>query len=136
MRVVVALVGTCTWKQTRMAYYKCLPKDGKPVDQWGNRNKAYVDIAEGVRRIVVEVRKEWKAMPETEAPAVVVPKRKRVFGVSASNSATHPAGSKKATAGNVGKTTNKKPARKRPSSSPARKSALRSRRRPASAPKK
>ncbi|WP_062202952.1 toll/interleukin-1 receptor domain-containing protein [Aureimonas sp. AU12] len=139
MRVVVALVGTCTWKQTRMAYYKCLPKDGKPVDQWGNRNKAYVDIAEGVRRVVVEVRKELKAASASEAPSPAFPKRKWVVGVSASSRAARSAGSKTATAGNAGnagKTTIKKPARRKPSSPHARKSVAPSRRRPASAPKK
>lgn len=136
MRVVVALVGTCTWKQTRMAYYKCLPRDGKPVDQWGNRNKAYVDIAEGVRRVVVEVRKELKEELASEAPSRVVRNRKRVVGNSVPSQTPRPVGGKKATAGQVRKTTNKKPARKKPLSAPAGTSAIPSRKRSASEPKK
>lgn len=93
MRVVVALVGTCTWKQTRMAFFKCLPRDGKPVDQWGNRNKAYVDIAEGVRRVVGEVRKELKAAADQEAAARTTPKRKRA-GTEAARPTSRRDGSK------------------------------------------
>lgn len=52
MFVVVAVIRPCGWKHTRMGRYKALPNDGKVTTQWSNRDLAYEDIAEGVRRVV------------------------------------------------------------------------------------
>lgn len=34
IHLVVALVEECQWRHTRMARYKLLPRDGKPVSKW------------------------------------------------------------------------------------------------------
>ena len=36
---------------TPFSRYQFLPKDGKPVDHWKNRNDAWVNIAEGITKI-------------------------------------------------------------------------------------
>lgn len=55
MYVVAAIVRPCDWKRSTMARYKALPKDGKAVIEWAHQDKAYADIAEGIRAIVSEV---------------------------------------------------------------------------------
>ncbi|RYC29623.1 toll/interleukin-1 receptor domain-containing protein [Lichenibacterium minor] len=52
MHVVVAVIRPCGWKHTRMGHYKALPEDGKEVTTWGNRDSAFEDIVNGVRRVV------------------------------------------------------------------------------------
>lgn len=52
MHVVVAVIRPCGWMHTRMGHYKALPEDGKEVTTWGNRDSAFEDIANGVRRVV------------------------------------------------------------------------------------
>ncbi len=62
VHVVVALLRACQWRHTRMARYKLLPKDGKPVDQWARRGDAYEDIVEGIRAVVKAVRRDREAL--------------------------------------------------------------------------
>jgi hypothetical protein len=62
VHVVVALLRACQWRHTRMARYKLLPKDGKPVDQWARRGDAYEDIVEGIRAVVKVVRRDREAL--------------------------------------------------------------------------
>jgi hypothetical protein len=56
MHVVAAIVRPSGWKHTRMAHYKALPKDGKAATKWTNRDQAYEDISDGIRRIVQRLR--------------------------------------------------------------------------------
>ena len=55
IHVVVAILRACQWRHTRMARYKLLPKDGRPIDQWARRGDAYEDIVEGIRAVVKAV---------------------------------------------------------------------------------
>ena len=36
---------------------KALPKDGKPITTWANRDEAFLDVARGIRRVVEELTK-------------------------------------------------------------------------------
>lgn len=63
LRVAVALLRQCQWRHTRMARYKLLPHDAKPVDQWPRRGDAWEDVVAGVRILVKEVRAEQAAAP-------------------------------------------------------------------------
>ncbi len=66
-KVVVAMVETCDWRNTITAAYKVLPDDGKSVDKHGNRNQAYLEIVQGIRRVVRSARQEkGKARAEAD----------------------------------------------------------------------
>lgn len=41
-----------------MGHYKNLPLDGKEVTRWANRDAAFEDIVNGLRRLVVEAKAE------------------------------------------------------------------------------
>lgn len=88
VHLVVALVEECQWRHTRMAHYKLLPKDGKPVSKWRPHGEAFEDIVNGLRGVVKAVRAEQSpAVPAKPArrpktaPATVrvapLPKRTR-----------------------------------------------------------
>ncbi|ACK86164.1 toll/interleukin-1 receptor domain-containing protein [Methylorubrum extorquens] len=56
VHLVVALIEECQWRHTRMARYKLLPKDGKPVSKWRPHGEAFEDIVNGLRGVVKAVR--------------------------------------------------------------------------------
>ncbi len=72
-RVLVALVGICDWPSTEMAKSKMLPDDAKSVEEHGRPNRAYLQIVQGLRRVVRAVRQE-KGKEQAEADRKVVAK--------------------------------------------------------------
>jgi len=58
--VVVVLLRQCQWRHTRMARYKLLPKDAKPIDQWARRGDAWENVVEGIRAVV----KQFHLVPQ------------------------------------------------------------------------
>lgn len=54
--IPVILRRTDDWeKNTPFGKLKPLPKDGKPISEWGNRDKAFSSVAEGIREAVKEL---------------------------------------------------------------------------------
>ena len=45
------------WKGAPFEKLQALPKDAKPVTSWGNRDEAFVSVAEGIRGAVEELLK-------------------------------------------------------------------------------
>lgn len=54
-RVVPIVLKPCDWKSAPFGKLKALPKDGKAITKWKNRDDAYLDIAEGIREVVKEL---------------------------------------------------------------------------------
>jgi hypothetical protein len=50
--VVPVVVRPVDWRRTPFGSLLALPKDGKAVSTWSNRDEAYVDIVTGIRRLV------------------------------------------------------------------------------------
>lgn len=76
--VVVALIKQCQWRHTRMAHYKMLPRDAKPVAEWVPRSNAYEDIIDGLREVVKAVRAARAGQPAAPARRAA-PKPKRAL---------------------------------------------------------
>jgi hypothetical protein len=53
-RVVPVILRPVDWKDAPFAKLLALPTDGKPVTKWSNRDSAFLDIAEGIKRILAE----------------------------------------------------------------------------------
>lgn len=60
-RVVPVILRPCLWDGTPFAKLQGLPKDGKPVTEWSNRENAFSDIARGIRSVVEELKKSVDA---------------------------------------------------------------------------
>jgi len=56
-RVVPVILRPCLWDGTPFAKLQGLPRDGKPVTEWSNRDNAFSDIAGGIRSVVEELKK-------------------------------------------------------------------------------
>ncbi|CAO4145511.1 hypothetical protein LPLAFNJD_LOCUS1959 [Methylorubrum aminovorans] len=61
MRVVAVVVRPCDWKSTPAAGFKLLPEDGKEVTRWRSADDAFLNVAQGIRRVVAAVRKDMAA---------------------------------------------------------------------------
>ena len=61
-RVIPIIIRPCDWHSAPFGKLKALPKDGKAVSAWRPRDKAYLDIAKGIREVVDEIRTEAKVL--------------------------------------------------------------------------
>jgi tetratricopeptide (TPR) repeat protein len=54
-RVIPILLRPSAWKGAPFAKLQALPSEGKAVTSWANHDEAFVDIAEGIQRVVEEL---------------------------------------------------------------------------------
>jgi len=63
-RVVPIIVRPVDWSGAPFADLKALPKDGKPVSSWKNRDEAFLDVARGIRAVVEELGAQPTSLPQ------------------------------------------------------------------------
>ena len=51
-RVIPIIVEPCDWASTPLRDLKALPRDGNPISEWANQNKAYLDVVQELRRLL------------------------------------------------------------------------------------
>jgi hypothetical protein len=49
--VVPIIVRSALWEESPLAKLKALPKDGKPITLWNDRDEAWTDVARGIKGI-------------------------------------------------------------------------------------
>ncbi|CAN5906184.1 hypothetical protein BH20PSE1_BH20PSE1_14280 [soil metagenome] len=54
-RVIPVILRAVDWKDAPFAKLQALPKDGKPVTAWADRDAAWLDVAQGIRKAVEAV---------------------------------------------------------------------------------
>lgn len=52
IRIVPVIVEPCDWKASPFSGLLALPKDGKAIADWTNPNNAYLDVVQGLRRVI------------------------------------------------------------------------------------
>jgi internalin A len=57
-RVIPVIVRDCNWRIASFAKLQALPKDGKAVKKWPDKDSAWRNVAEGIERVVEEIRKK------------------------------------------------------------------------------
>lgn len=55
LRVVPVIVGPCDWQSSPLGKLKALPKDGKPVSDWTNKDTAWLDVVKQLRNLATDV---------------------------------------------------------------------------------
>ena len=50
--VVPIIVRPCDWHHSPLAALQALPSTGRPVSTWPNRDQAWLDVVEGLRRLI------------------------------------------------------------------------------------
>lgn len=56
--VIPIIVRDCIWTKTPFAELQALPRDGRPITSWGNRDTAWREVAEGIERTADSFRKK------------------------------------------------------------------------------
>jgi hypothetical protein len=54
-KVIPIILRPCMWQQTPFAKLQRLPKDAQAVALWPDRDSAFVNIAEGIRQVAIDV---------------------------------------------------------------------------------
>lgn len=49
--IVPIILEPCDWLNTPFSVFKAIPKDGKPVSTWDNKNTAFLDVIQNIRRL-------------------------------------------------------------------------------------
>jgi internalin A len=57
-RVIPVIVRDCNWCIAPFAKLQALPKDGKAVKKWPDKDSAWRNVAEGIEKVVAEMRKQ------------------------------------------------------------------------------
>jgi tetratricopeptide (TPR) repeat protein len=75
-RVIPVILRPCDWKTTSFARLQALPTDGKPVVSWKDRDDAFLNVVEGIRKALGEMGHGVSSPAFQKAPAtsaIVVP---------------------------------------------------------------
>lgn len=69
-RVVPVVVRPTDWEKTPLARLQALPRDGKAVTRWSNRDEAWLDVVKGLRAVIEQFVELAKREPEARAAPV------------------------------------------------------------------
>ena len=59
-RVIPIILRPVDWRNALFSKLQALPKDGKPITTWANQDEAFLDVTQGIRRVVEELRNSSK----------------------------------------------------------------------------
>jgi hypothetical protein len=72
-RVVPIVIRPVDWHDAPFAKLQALPSDGKPVSTWANRDTAFRNVVDGLRRVIQELRTTKLATYDAQKPATDSP---------------------------------------------------------------
>ena len=55
VHVIPVILRPCDWHSAPFGDFLAVPRDGKPVTKWENKDEAFLDIAKSIRKVVEEV---------------------------------------------------------------------------------
>lgn len=53
--VIPVILRACMWKETPLHKFQALPKDGKAVSSWDDRDEALTNVAQGIKDVAVQL---------------------------------------------------------------------------------
>ena len=60
LRVVPIILRPCEWKGEEFARFCALPKDACPVTKWENYDDAFLDVLQGIKKVINEISAQQK----------------------------------------------------------------------------
>ena len=51
-RVIPIILRPANWQEMPFGQLQALPAEGKPITKWGNRDEAFLDVTQGVRKVI------------------------------------------------------------------------------------
>jgi hypothetical protein len=56
--VIPVVCRSVLWNQSGLEILQALPKDAKPINTWPDRDTAYLNIAQGIQKVIGSIRKK------------------------------------------------------------------------------
>ena len=56
--VIPIILRAADWKDMPFAELQALPRDGKPVKSWADRDEAWTDVVQGLKQIAKQLRQD------------------------------------------------------------------------------
>jgi hypothetical protein len=63
-KVVPIIIRPCLWKFSQFKHIQVLPKEGKAITTWENRDSAWLNVAEGIIKVIEEFKEERRVKIE------------------------------------------------------------------------
>lgn len=70
--VIPIILRPVSWKDAPFSKVQALPANGKAVTEWQNRDKAFLDIAEGIRRVIQESSEYWETVSSDSTSPLLI----------------------------------------------------------------
>lgn len=67
-RVIPIILEYCDWKSAPFGKLKALPKDGRPVTDYPNQHKAFLEVAQGIRKAIEETNNKTSKLITSPTP--------------------------------------------------------------------
>jgi hypothetical protein len=64
-QIISIIIRPCDWHSCEFSQFQAVPKDGKPVSKWENKDEAWLDVTNGIKTQISEFR------PVEQAPSMV-----------------------------------------------------------------
>ena len=77
-RILPIILRQVDWQSTPLSRWQALPRGGRPIVEFRSTDEAWLDVAQTIRRLVLELR---GPAPQLEAPAVIERKRLALYDV-------------------------------------------------------
>lgn len=66
--VIPIILRPCDWQGASFGHLQPLPTAGKAFTTWGNRDEAFTDVVEGMKKVLEELQKNKKPIPPPPSP--------------------------------------------------------------------
>jgi len=80
VKIIPIILRDVNWRMAPFDKLQALPKDGKAITAWSNRDSAWKDVADGIEKVIEALRK--KAMSEPNTSIVIDNNMSNVYGYS------------------------------------------------------
>jgi hypothetical protein len=65
-RVIPIIMRPCDWQDAPFAHLQCLPRNGQPVTMWSNQDEAFLNIIQGLRKVIERGRIPTHPLPTVQ----------------------------------------------------------------------
>ena len=76
--IVPIIIEPCDWQHTPFKEFKALPKDGKAVSTWENKNTAFLDVIQNIRKLLTSNTGKSKEIKSSSSNALPFSRNYRV----------------------------------------------------------
>lgn len=58
--VIPVILKPCLWSVSEFKHLQVLPKNGKPISTWKNKDEAWLDVSEGILKVIKKIKEKEK----------------------------------------------------------------------------